>query len=66
MLVISRKSNEAFIIGENIVVRVLEVKNGKARIGIEAPADVSIHRQEVWVRIHSESESENNSENLAE
>ena len=47
MLVLSRKRNESVIINDNIVVTVIDVRGDKVRIGIEAPRDVSVHRQEV-------------------
>ena len=47
MLVLSRTLNERIVIGEAIVIQILELKSGRARIGIEAPADVSVWREEV-------------------
>lgn len=46
MLVLSRKTNQALQIAENITVKVLEVKGGQVRIGIVAPAEVPILREE--------------------
>ncbi len=54
MLVLSRKRNESVIINDNIVVTVIDVRGDKVRIGIEAPRDVSVHRQEVLEAILSE------------
>ena len=51
MLVLTRKKDESFIIGENIVVMVVEIRGDKARIGIEAPKEVSVHRKEVFDKI---------------
>lgn len=47
MLVLSRKKNERIIIGGNIVVTVVEVRGDKVRIGIEAPREMPVHREEV-------------------
>jgi len=47
MLVLSRKRNESVVINDNIIVTVIDVRGDKVRIGIEAPRDVSVHRQEV-------------------
>ncbi len=47
MLVLSRKEKERLMIGENIVVTIVGVSGGKVRLGIEAPADVSILREEL-------------------
>ena len=54
MLIITRKLGERIVIGDDIVVTVLEIKGSQARIGIEAPKDISIHRQEVFDRIRQE------------
>jgi carbon storage regulator len=48
MLVLSRKKNESIVIDDRIVITVVEVRGDKVRLGIEAPRDVSIHRQEVF------------------
>lgn len=48
MLVMSRKRDESIIIGDNIVVTVVEIRGDKVRLGVEAPVDVSVHRQEVY------------------
>ncbi len=47
MLVLSRKKDESIVIGDNIVVKVVEVHGNRVRLGIEAPADVVVHRGEV-------------------
>jgi len=47
MLVLSRKRDERIVIGDNIVITVVEVRGDKVRLGIEAPTDVPVHRQEV-------------------
>jgi len=48
MLVLSRKPGEAITINENIVVTIVEIRGDKVRLGIEAPKDVKVHRQEVF------------------
>jgi carbon storage regulator len=47
MLVLSRKRDERIVIGENIVITVVEVRGDKVRLGIDAPSEVPVHRQEV-------------------
>jgi carbon storage regulator len=47
MLVLSRKVNESVVIGDDIVVMVLEMREGKVRLGFKAPGNISIHRKEV-------------------
>lgn len=54
MLVLSRKENEQIVIGENIVVKIINVKNGRVRLGIEAPRHLPVHRQEVYDAIRKE------------
>ncbi len=51
MLVLSRKKDEKIHIGDNIVVTVTEIRGDKVRIGIEAPPDIPVHRQEVADKI---------------
>lgn len=52
MLVLSRKKDESIVIADNIVVTVVEVVGNKVRLGITAPKDVPVHRQEVYEAIH--------------
>ena len=47
MLVLSRKENESIVINENITIVVLRIQAGKVRLGIEAPKDVPVRRQEL-------------------
>lgn len=47
MLVLSRKKNESIVINDNVVITIVDVRGDKVRIGIQAPRDVSVHRQEV-------------------
>jgi carbon storage regulator len=47
MLVLTRKAGERLIIGDNIALTVVSVRNGQVRLGIEAPRDIPVHRQEV-------------------
>ena len=57
MLVLSRKPKESLVIDGRIVVTVVEVRGGKVRLAVEAPAEVAIHRSEVYERIrHAEQE----------
>ncbi|WP_432504453.1 carbon storage regulator CsrA [Kineococcus arenarius] len=48
MLVLTRKAGESVVIGDEVVVRVLEVRGDVVRVGIEAPREVQVHRQEVY------------------
>ena len=51
MLVLSRKTGERIIIGENIELTVVRIQGGRVRLGIAAPAGVPIHRREVFERV---------------
>ncbi len=54
MLTLTRKSGESVRIGDEIRIVIREVRGRQVRIGFEAPGDVSIHREEVWLRIRDE------------
>mgnify|MGYP001304163796 CR=1 FL=1 len=54
MLVLSRKRNERIVIDGNIVVTIVDIRGDKVRLGIEAPKDVSIHRNEVFEALQRE------------
>ncbi len=54
MLVLSRQRDESIIIGDNIVVTIVDVRGDKVRLGIEAPREVSVHRREVYEAIQRE------------
>ena len=54
MLVLTRKSGEKIIIGDDIVVTVLDVAGTQVRIGIEAPREIAVHRSEIYERIQEE------------
>ncbi len=51
MLVISRKSGQKIMINDNIVITIVEVKNGQCRIAIDADKDVKIYREEIYYQI---------------
>ena len=51
MLVLTRRSNQSIMIGTDIVITVLEVRGDQVRIGIRAPRDVDVHRDEVWLEL---------------
>mgnify|MGYP001318486739 FL=1 len=54
MLVLSRKKDEKIVIGENITLMVIEIRGDKVRLGIDAPRDVAVHREEVYDAIKRE------------
>jgi len=57
MLVLSRQRDESIIIGDNIVVTIVDVRGDKVRLGIEAPREVSVHRREVYEAIQRENQA---------
>lgn len=54
MLVLSRKKDEKIVIGDNITLMVIEIRGDKVRLGIDAPKEVSVHREEVYNAIKRE------------
>ena len=58
MLILTRKPGENIIINGNITVSVLSIKGNQVRIGVDAPKDVAVHREEIYLRIQKENEQE--------
>ena len=56
MLVLSRQRDESIIIGDHIVVTIDDIRGDKVRLGIKAPPDVSVHREEIYELIQKEAE----------
>ena len=54
MLILTRRVGETLIIGDKVTVTVLGVKGNQVRIGVNAPKDVPVHRQEIYERIRNE------------
>lgn len=59
MLVLSRQRDESIMIGDNIVITVVDVRGDKVRLGIDAPKDIPVHRQEVYEAIKREQAQQN-------
>ena len=57
MLILTRRVGETLMIGDEVTVTVLGVKGNQVRIGVNAPRDVSVHREEIYDRIKQEGDS---------
>lgn len=64
MLILTRRVGETLIIGDDVVITVLGVKGNQVRIGINAPKDVSIHREEIYNRIHQGQQAQEQQTNV--
>ncbi len=53
MLILTRKRGESLIIGDDVTVTVLGVKGSQVRLGIEAPKDTPVHREEIYAKIQA-------------
>ncbi len=54
MLILTRRVGETVVIGNNVTVTVLGVKGNQVRLGVKAPKDISVHREEIFERIQAE------------
>lgn len=54
MLILTRRANEAIKIGNNVTISVLAIRGNQVRLGIEAPREISVHREEIYQRIQAE------------
>lgn len=60
MLILTRRVGETLMIGEEVSVTVLGIKGNQVRIGVNAPKDVSVHREEIYERIQREKQESGN------
>ncbi len=63
MLILTRKVGESIMIGDSVEVKILGLRAGQVKIGIEAPKDLKVHREEIYERIRAEEESKGQAAN---
>lgn len=66
MLILTRRINESIKIGDNVTLSVLAIRGNQVRLGIEAPREIPVHRDEIYQRILAEREQENAEKNSNE
>jgi carbon storage regulator len=54
MLILTRRTGESIMIGDSVEVKVLGIRSGQVKIGVEAPKDMPVHREEIFNRIREE------------
>jgi carbon storage regulator len=58
MLILTRRVTESLMIGNDVIVTILGIKGNQVRVGVNAPKDVAVHREEVFERIRSEEDTD--------
>lgn len=58
MLILTRKMGETLLVGDNVEITVLNIRGNQVKLGVKAPQDISVHRQEIYERIQSAQQQE--------
>ncbi|MFT5450058.1 MAG: carbon storage regulator [Gammaproteobacteria bacterium] len=66
MLILTRKVSESLMIGDDVTITVLGVKGNQVRLGVNAPKDVAVHREEIYERIRAEGDNEDSAKEPTE
>jgi carbon storage regulator len=66
MLILTRRIGETLMVGDDVTITVLGVKGNQVRIGVNAPKDVAVHREEIYQRIQKEKSGDDSSGNSSD
>ncbi len=58
MLILTRRVGETLMVGDDVTITVLGIKGNQVRIGVNAPKDIAVHREEIYLRIHDPVDSD--------